>query len=321
MINSVNLINNSERALKIEDLKALSLANIWIELKDPTKEELEAVSAKSGINAELMKTLGSNDISIRLEPEYAIINFVFVSEIVISKEFHPIIIVFSKDFLITVQTNWDQKIVDLAKARMHKNKADAPSLVAYYFLDEIISDNFLHLEKFEEVTANLEEEILESDDSSTIKKLFSLKSRMISFNKILWYERGILFNLRKSELDCISAKTRGFFDTGHEYLTRQIDIVSTYREVMTDAINLYLSTISNKINSSIKALTVIIFYLSVITTVTSFPNTIATFFGISQFGSTDFRIILVAVIVSTVLPMLWLWRKKWLKAEDQTDPT
>jgi Mg2+ and Co2+ transporter CorA len=63
-----------------------------------------------------------------------------------------------------VQTNWDQKIVDLAKARMHKNKADAPSLVAYYFLDEIISDNFLHLEKFEEVTANLEEEILESDD-------------------------------------------------------------------------------------------------------------------------------------------------------------
>jgi magnesium transporter len=144
---------------------------------------------------------------------------------------------------------------------------------------------------------------------------------MISFNKILWYERGILFNLRKSELDCISAKTRGFFDTGHEYLTRQIDIVSTYREVMTDAINLYLSTISNKINSSIKALTVIIFYLSVITTVTSFPNTIATFFGISQFGSTDFRIILVAVIVSTVLPMLWLWRKKWLKAEDQTDPT
>jgi Mg2+ and Co2+ transporter CorA len=58
----------------------------------------------------------------------------------------------------------------------------------------------------------------------------------------------------------------------------------------------------------------VIFYLTIITTVTSFPNTIATFFGISQFGSTHYAIILAAILASTVLPFAWLWRKKWLNA-------
>jgi Mg2+ and Co2+ transporter CorA len=75
---------------------------------------------------------------------------------------------------------------------------------------------------------------------------------------------------------------------------------------MTDAINVYLSAISNKINSAIKALTIVIFYLTVITTVTSFPNTVATFFGISQFGNTDAEIVFAAIILSIVLPLLWL---------------
>jgi len=81
---------------------------------------------------------------------------------------------------------------------------------------------------------------------------------------------------------------------------------------MTDAINVYLSAIPNKINSAIKALTIVIFYLTVITTITSFPNTVATFFGISQFGNTDALIVFATIMLSIVLPLLWLWNRRWL---------
>jgi Mg2+ and Co2+ transporter CorA len=84
---------------------------------------------------------------------------------------------------------------------------------------------------------------------------------------------------------------------------------------MSDAINVHLSAVSNKINFSIKSLTVVIFYLTIITTVTSFPNTVATFFGISQFGNTSALVVLIAILLSVILPLLWLWRKKWLKFE------
>jgi magnesium transporter len=138
---------------------------------------------------------------------------------------------------------------------------------------------------------------------------------MISFNKILWYERGLVFNLKKCDRNCIDARARALFDTTHEELTRQVDIVETYREILSDAINVHLSAISNKINLSIKGLTVVIFYLTIVTTVTSFPNTVATFFGISQFGNTNIIIISIAILISIVLPFIWLWRKRWLTSK------
>ncbi len=147
----------------------------------------------------------------------------------------------------------------------------------------------------------------------TLKEIFNLKSRLVNFNKTLWYERGVIFNLKTCGDACMPAKIRTMYDTTHEDLTRQIDIVETYREIMSDAINVHLSAVSNKINLSIQSLTVVIFYLTIITTVTSFPNTVATFFGISRFGNTDMWIILAAIGLSTILPFIWLWRKRWLR--------
>ena len=196
---------------------------------------------------------------------------------------------------------------------MSKIKVDPPAQVAFFIIDEIVSGHFLQLEKLEELTAHLEEEVVEKTSPDTLKKIFNLKTKLVGFNKTLWYERGLIFNLKTCGDACIPAKARSLFDTTHEDLTRQIDIVETYREIMSDAINVHLSAVSNKINLSIQSLTVVIFYLTIITTVTSFPNTVATFFGISQFGQTNVWIILIAILLSLVLPFVWLWRRKWLK--------
>ena len=45
----------------------------------------------------------------------------------------------------------------------------------------------------------MEEEVVEKTSPETLKKIFKLKSNMISFNKILWYERGLIFNLKKCD--------------------------------------------------------------------------------------------------------------------------
>jgi magnesium transporter len=316
VINVVDLLSDSEKELKPEDLRNLRLMNVWLELVEPTKKELSAVSEKTGIPIDLLEIKEvSQSVSLRWEQDFGIINFVFISEIITLKEIYPITLVFSKDFLITVEKKEYRKTVDLAKARMIRTRNDPPSIVAYYILDEMIDHNFSHIQQLEEFTATLEEEVMEKTDMATIRKLFRLKSRMVSLNKILWYERGLIFNLRKAQSACLTAKARGLFDTAHEYLTRQIDIVESFREILTDAINVYLSAISNRINSAIKALTIVIFYLTVVTTITSFPNTVATFFGISQFGNTHYAIIYAAIALSIVLPLLWLWRAKWLRPD------
>ena len=160
---------------------------------------------------------------------------------------------------------------------MSKTKNDPPSIVTYFIIDEIIAEHFYSLERLEELTAQMEEEVVNGHQSKTLKKIFNLKTKMINLNKVLWYERGLIFNLKKCGDTCMAAKARTLFDTAHEELTRQIDIVETYREILSDAIKVHMSSTSNKINGSIKKMTLVMYYLTLITVVTSFPNTVATF--------------------------------------------
>jgi magnesium transporter len=316
MIRTVNLGDNSEKTVQIQEVKELGLSNIWLELVEPTENELLAVSDATQVPVNFLRLPQTSGIvDLRLEQGYGIINFLFMQDVTLTKEAFPIVMVFSKNFLVTIAKKEVQSIINTAKERMSKTKVDPPAQVTYFIIDEIVANHYLQIEKLENLTANMEEEVVEKTSSNTLKKIFKLKSNMISFNKILWYERGLVFNLKKCDGNCIDARARALFDSTHEELTRQVDIVETYREILSDAINVHLSAISNKINLSIKALTVVIFYLTIVTTVTSFPNTVATFFGISQFGNTNIIIIIAGLLVSIILPFIWLWKKKWLTSK------
>ena len=308
--------NNTEKTIQPEDLRALSVSNVWLELADPTENELQAVSDATQVPVNFLRLpQTSGVVDIRLEQDYGIINFLVLQDVVSTKKAYPVVMVFSKNFLVTVTKKEVQPIINTAKERMSKTKIDPPAQVTYFIIDEIVANRYMQIEKLENLTAKMEEEVVEKTSSDTLKKIFKLKSNMISFNKILWYERGLVFNLKKCDDNCMDERARSLFDSTHEELTRQVDIVETYREILSDAINVYLSAISNKINLSIKALTVVIFYLTIVTTVTSFPNTVATFFGISQFGNTNIAIISVVLLISIVLPLVWLWRKNWLTSK------
>jgi len=314
MMRFVDLVSNSEKAVSIQESKTLALANTWLQLVDPTDDELQAVSDATEVSVNFLRLPKAHDIvSLRLEEGYSIINFPVMQDILSSRKTHPIIIVFARNFLVTVAQKDVESIFNIAKERMSKTKIDPPSQVTYFIIDEAIANHYLHIEKLEKITSKIEEEVVEKTAPETLKRIFKIKTNMIRFNKVLWYERGVIFDLRKCGDSCMVAKARSLFDTTHEDLTRQIDIVETYREILTDAINVHLSATSNKINLSIQALTVVIFYLTIITTVTSFPNTVATFFGIAQFGNTDVAIVVIAILLSTVLPFIWLWRRKWLR--------
>ena len=273
MIRAVNLGDNTEQPVQPEAVKNLNLSSIWLELVDPSVEELQAVSDATQMPINFLRLPQTDSfIDLRLEDGFVTITFAVLKDVLTTKEAYPIVMAFSKNFLVTVARKEIQHIINLAKERMSKTKNDLPSTIAYYIIDEIVANHFVHLEKIEEITSQIEEEVVEGTSPQTLKKIFKLKSKMISLNKTLWYERGMIFNLKSCGDSCMPAKARNLFDTTHEDLTRQIDIVETYREILSDAINVHLSAVSNKINFSIKSLTVVIFYLTIVTTITSFPK-------------------------------------------------
>src|SRR3990170_6030878 len=137
MIRAVNLTDNSEKEVRFEELQRLSLVNVWLELVDPTAEELRAVAAKTEVPLNFLKLPETDGIiDLRLEQDFGIINFVILKDIITTKEVHPIVMAFSKNFLITVAKKEDQPIVNVAKERMSKTKIDPPAQVTYFIIDE-----------------------------------------------------------------------------------------------------------------------------------------------------------------------------------------
>lgn len=313
MIRLIQLGSNSENILPPQDLKTQSLENVWLETVEPTEEELQAIADATDLPINFLRVPKTGGVvELRLELGFNIINFLVMQDVASTKKANPLIMAFSRNFLVTVACTETEPIIKNAKMRMSRTKIDPPSQVTYYLIDEVVAHHYTHIEKLENLTSKIEEEVVEKTTPETLKKIFKLKSNMINFNKVLWYERGLVFKLHKCDDSCMVSKARQLFENTHEDLTRQIDIVETYREILSDAINVHLSATSNKINFSINSLTIVIFYLTIITTITSFPNTIATFFGISQFGNTNIVIVTAALLASIVLPFIWLWRKKWL---------
>jgi Mg2+ and Co2+ transporter CorA len=316
LIRVICLSDGKEEQVGPEKLSTINLSNVWVELVDPLPEEIKAVAAKTKVPADFLKLpKARNAVDLRLETGVNIITFVAFQDILKAKDACPIVMAFSKDFLVTVAPKEVQELINNAKARISKTRNDPPSVVAYFIVDEIIAEHFILLEHLDDVTAQIEADVANGASEKTLKKVFNIKTKMVKLTKLLWYERGIISNLKRcSDTACMSAKTRTLFETSHEELTRQIDIVETYREILSDAINVYMSSTSNKINSSIKKMTFVMYYLTLITLVTSFPNTIATFFGISQFGNTDVLIIFGAITLSVALPAVWLWKKGWFSS-------
>ena len=230
MIRAVYLGNKSESNVEAKQVEALNLTNIWLELVDPTKNELQAISDATQVSVNFLRLSKTNGIvNLRLEQSYVIINFLVLQDVLSTKKAYPAIMVVSKNFLITVAKKEIQPIINTAKERMSRTKIDPSSIVTYFIIDEIVANHYTQIEKLENLTAKMEEEVVEKTSPDTLKKIFRLKSNMISFNKILWYERGLVFNIKKCNANCIDAKARALFDTTHEELTRQVDIVETYR--------------------------------------------------------------------------------------------
>src|SRR5450759_5212259 len=123
MIRAVNLGDNTERTVQPEEVKALSLSDVWLELVDPTENELLAISDATQLPVNFLRLPKTDGyIDLRLEQGYGIINFLVMQDVAFTKKVYPVVMAFSKNFLVTVAKKEIQPIVNIAKERMSKTK-------------------------------------------------------------------------------------------------------------------------------------------------------------------------------------------------------
>ncbi|MFH0810127.1 MAG: magnesium/cobalt transporter CorA [Pseudomonadota bacterium] len=136
-------------------------------------------------------------------------------------------------------------------------RAAGTDYLAYALMDTIIDEYFLVLEQIGEDIDSLEEHLITNPTRKTPRSLHGLKRQIISARKVVWPLREVISMLERSESPLLKKETRMYLRDLYDHTIQIIDTVDTYRDMLSSMMDIYLSSISNRMNEIMKVLTII----------------------------------------------------------------
>ncbi|MBN2170583.1 MAG: magnesium/cobalt transporter CorA [Candidatus Krumholzibacteriota bacterium] len=132
-----------------------------------------------------------------------------------------------------------------------------PDYLAYSILDAVVDGFFPLLEGYGGQLEELEEEVLSNPEADVVSRLHLVKHDLVSLRRYAWPMRDALGALSREDSPLLEEGTRLFLRDCHDHAVQFLDLVETYRDVSSGLIDLYLSSISNRMNEVMKVLTII----------------------------------------------------------------
>src|SRR4030043_814818 len=140
------------------------------------------------------------------------------------------------------------------KGRIRKMMAD---YLAYSLLDSIVDNYFIIMEKLGEKIEFLEEELVTRPTTETLKTIHQLKREMIFLRRAVWPLREVVSGLERGESSLMKESTRIYLRDVYDHTIQVIDTIETFRDMVSGMLDIYLSSISNRMNAVMKVLTII----------------------------------------------------------------
>lgn len=129
--------------------------------------------------------------------------------------------------------------------------------LCYALLDAIIDNYFLVMESIGEKIEALEEELISDPGEDTLQAIHSLRGEIIFLRRQIWPLREVISELSRGEYSQISEETEIFLRDVYDHTIQVMDALETFREVIAGMFDMYMSSISNKMNQVMKVLTII----------------------------------------------------------------
>jgi magnesium transporter len=181
-------------------------------------------------------------------------------------------IVFGDNFLLSFvekDTALFQPIRDRLKKPTSKMRNRGPDYLAYAILDSTVDHYFLALEGVDKSLEKLEEELLDNPEPSTLNKILKIKREMALLRKIIWPMREVINHFRRTDSPLIEEGTQMFSNDVYDHTIQAIETVESFRDITSGMIDIYLSTINQRMNEIMKVLTIVATIFVPLTFITS----------------------------------------------------
>ncbi len=170
-------------------------------------------------------------------------------------------LVVGKNYLLTVQEKPEKDCFLPVRRRIKFNKGSIRDMgsdyLAYALWDAIIDGFFPILEIYGEKIEDLEDKVIFNPSNSSLAEVYQIKRELLALRRAIWPQRNALNTLIRDGSSVIDPNILIFLRDCYDHTVQIIDIIETYRELASSLTDIYLSSISNKMNEVMKLLTVI----------------------------------------------------------------
>jgi magnesium transporter len=132
-----------------------------------------------------------------------------------------------------------------------------PDYLVYALVDALIDEFFPVLERYGEQIEALEAELLVNPSRNTIQEVHRIKRELLLLRRAAWPERDVISAMQREESDVIHRETQVFLRDCYDHIIQIIDMIETYRDLAAGMLDIYLSSVSNRMNEIMKVLTII----------------------------------------------------------------
>lgn len=170
-------------------------------------------------------------------------------------------LILGENYLLTVQEEPEQDCFEPVRERIRRDKTairqHGSDFLAYALIDAVVDGYFPVLEDYGERLEDLENKVIDKPTPRTLNKVHKIKRELLQLRRAIWPLRDAINSLIRDDSTLISNEVRIYLRDCYDHTVQVIDMVETYRELSSNLMDVYLSSISNRTNEIMRVLTII----------------------------------------------------------------
>jgi len=245
---------------------------------------------------------------------FVVLKMIYFDEKIHKTRAEQISLILGKNFVISFQER-EGDVFDQVRERIRRNQGRIRGMkadyLAYSLIDAIVDGYFAVLELVGDRIELLEKELVEDPKSATLNSIYKLKRETILLRKSVWPLREVASGLERGESPLIQKSTRVYLRDVYDHTIQVMDTIETYRDMLSGMVDLYLSSISNKMNEVMKVLTVIATIFIPLTFIAGVYG--MNFKYMPELGMPmGYPAVLLGMLAVVILMLLYFRKKNWL---------
>ena len=256
---------------QLSELLADEASTLWIDLEQPTPDEVELLGRELGLHDLTRRELSRGHRRARVQQFERYIHIVFFATD--RDALREVDLCIGKNYLVTVHGERLEVVEETATRWRHNTgRMEAGiGVLVYSLLDAIVDGYFPVLDEAAERLDAVDESIFATRDGArgALSELFALKRRLLTLRRALSPERDVLNVLLRRDTELFGQETLVYFQDVYDHIIRVLDTIDLYRDQLSTSLDAYLSVISNRLNTTMKRMTALATILMSVTLIAS----------------------------------------------------